>query len=77
LADLPGGYRVVLANILAEELVRLSEQLTTRVAPGGWLILSGILSEKEDFVRAGFPSLALVENPKEAEWCCLTFRKPL
>lgn len=77
LCDLPGGYAVVVANILAEELVRLSEELTSRVAPGGWLILSGILTEKEEFVRAGFPSLTLIESPKEAEWSCLTFRKPL
>ena len=77
LDQLPGGFAVVVANILAEELVRLSGQLTERIAPGGWLILSGILSEKEEFVRAGFSSLEMVANPKELEWCCLTFRKPL
>ncbi|WP_224984295.1 50S ribosomal protein L11 methyltransferase [Geomonas agri] len=77
LSQLPGGYAVVVANILAEELVRLSDQLTSRVAPGGWLILSGILTEKEEFVRAGFPALELVENPRELEWSCLTLRKPL
>ena len=75
LSELPQGFAVVVANILAEELVRLADQLTSRIAPGGWLILSGILSEKEEFVAAAFPSLTLVENPKEAEWCCLTFRK--
>jgi len=77
LGDLPGEYGVVVANILAEELVRLAGQLTEKVAPGGWLILSGILTEKEAFVCAGFPSLTLTENPKEAEWSCLTLRKPL
>lgn len=77
LSRLPEGFAVVVANILAEELVRLSDQLISRVAPGGWLILSGILTEKEEFVRAGFPSLTLVENPREAEWSCLTLRKPL
>jgi len=76
LGQLSGEYGVVVANILAEELVRLSAQLTARLAPGGWLILSGILTEKADFVRAGFPGLAPVESPTEAEWCCLTFRKP-
>ena len=76
LGDLPGEYGVVVANILAEELVRLADQLTAKVAPGGWLILSGILSEKEEFVCAAFTTLTRTENPKEAEWCCLTFRKP-
>ncbi|HBG04553.1 MAG: ribosomal protein L11 methyltransferase [Geobacteraceae bacterium GWC2_58_44] len=77
LCDLEGQYGVVVANILAEELVRLSAQLTAKVAPGGWLILSGILTEKEPFVCAGFPGLTLMENPREAEWSCLTFRKAL
>lgn len=77
LCELPGEYGVVVANILAEELVRLSAQLCAKVAPGGWLILSGILTEKEEFVCAGFPDLTLVENPREAEWSCLTFSKAL
>ena len=77
LCELPGVYGVVLANILAEELVRLSVPLTAKVAPGGWLVLSGILTEKEQFVCAGFPGLTLVEAPRMAEWSCLTFRKDL
>jgi len=77
LGALDGEYGVVVANILAEELVRLSSQLTAKVAPGGWLILSGILTEKEAFVCAGFPGLTPVESPREAEWSCLTFRKSL
>ena len=76
LSDLQEQYLVVLANILAEELVRLAGQLTARLAPGGWLILSGILTEKADFVCAGFPGLELLESPREAEWSCLTLRKP-
>ena len=75
LGELTDSYAVVLANILAEELVRLAGQLTARVAPGGWLILSGILTEKAEMVRAAFPSLELVSSPQEAEWSCLTLRK--
>lgn len=74
LDDLDGDYRLVVANILAEELVRLAGQLTARLAPQGWLILSGILTEKADFVRAAFPELALVASPREAEWSCLALR---
>lgn len=77
LCDLNEEYGVVVANILAEELVRLADQLIAKIAPGGWLILSGILTEKEQFVCAGFSGLTLVENPREAEWSCLTFRKSL
>ncbi|HJV34593.1 50S ribosomal protein L11 methyltransferase, partial [Geomonas sp.] len=75
LEKIEGEFGVVVANILAEELVRLAPELIATVAPGGWLILSGILTEKEEFVRAGFPELSLVENPRDAEWSCLTLRK--
>jgi ribosomal protein L11 methyltransferase len=77
LGALTEQYGIVVANILAEELVRLSAQLVARIAPGGWLILSGILSEKAAFVSAAFSGLTPVESPSEAEWSCLTFQKPL
>lgn len=77
LANLKEEYGVVLANILAEELVRLSKPLIDRVAPGGWIILSGILNEKAEMVAAAFAGLTPVEQPTQAEWTCLTFRKPL
>jgi ribosomal protein L11 methyltransferase len=75
LGDLQEEYGIVVANILAEELVRLSDQLKVRIAPAGWLILSGILTEKADFVCGAFSDLTLVEHTRDAEWSCLTFRK--
>ena len=41
------------------------------------LILSGILTEKEELVRDGFAPfpLSLVEITREAEWSCLTYRR--
>ena len=67
----------MLANILAEELVRLGKELFDRVRPHGFLILSGILTEKEELVRTGFApfALALREITREAEWSCLTYRR--
>ena len=38
----------------SEELVRLAPELVAKVEPLGYLILSGILQEREDFVVAGF-----------------------
>ena len=77
LAEISGMYDIVLANILAEELVRLGEELFGRVRPHGFLILSGILTEKEELVCEGFSPfpLALVEITREAEWSCLTYRR--
>jgi ribosomal protein L11 methyltransferase len=77
LAAVTGTYGIVLANILAEELVRLSGELTARIAPGGYLILSGILAEREPFVVQGFAScpLQLVTTRRAAEWSCLCYRR--
>ena len=70
-------FHIVLANILAEELVRLALPLIDRVAPAGYLILSGILLEREPFVTAGFAPLpiTLVETTHSGEWSCLVYRK--
>ena len=45
---------VVMANILANVLIQFANELTKSVAPGGWLILSGILAGECDHVRAVF-----------------------
>lgn len=78
LADIGDTFDVVLANILAEELIRLREQLVQRVAPGGCLILSGILTEREQFVMDGFvdTGLRFVGSSREAEWSCLCYQLP-
>lgn len=44
----------VLANILAEPLISLSEYLAGLVKPGGWLLLSGILEEQAESVVAAY-----------------------
>jgi ribosomal protein L11 methyltransferase len=49
---------VVLANILANVLMRHAAALTAAVAPGGMLVLSGILAEERDRVRAAFGEIA-------------------
>ncbi len=78
LEALTGTYDVVIANILAEENVRLAPHLLAHLAPGGSLLLSGILREKEGLVRDGFAPLALTgpEVHYDAEWCCLHYRRP-
>jgi ribosomal protein L11 methyltransferase len=72
-----GTYGVVVANILAEELVKMAPELVKKVIPGGVLILSGILTEKESIVVQGFSTgeMTLAEISREAEWSCLVFRR--
>ncbi|MNF54246.1 Ribosomal protein L11 methyltransferase [compost metagenome] len=54
-ADLPAKpAEVVVANILAGPLVSLAPQITSLVASGGRLALSGILAEQAEEVRAAY-----------------------
>ena len=77
LEELTGAFDIVIANILAEENVRLASHLIARLAPGGTLLLSGILREKEDFVREGFfrPELTGPIVTYDDDWCCLSYQR--
>jgi ribosomal protein L11 methyltransferase len=76
LREVTGAFAVVVANILAEELVRNGAELVGKMRKNGFLILSGILTEKEESVLEGFSHfpLTLVETTRQAEWSCITFR---
>ena len=76
LKEVAGPFSVVVANILAEELVRMGSELVGKLRRGGYLILSGILSENEGIVHEGFAHfpLTLVETSRQAEWSCITYR---
>ncbi|HEY3307880.1 MAG TPA: 50S ribosomal protein L11 methyltransferase [Desulfuromonadaceae bacterium] len=69
------SFDIILANILAEELVRLAPHLAARLKPGGTLVLSGILSEKEALVRSGFAAYPLryQETHHQGEWVALLY----
>lgn len=76
LESLSGRYDLIVANILAEENVRLKQGFLEHLSPGGWLVLSGILKEKEDFVRQNFSvtGLKYLSTRYADEWVCLVFR---
>jgi len=77
LADIAGTFDIVLANTLAEELVRLAAELVGKLRTGGVLILSGILTEKEELVTAGFSPfpLTLMEITRQEEWSCIAYSR--
>ncbi|MDX2481078.1 MAG: 50S ribosomal protein L11 methyltransferase [Desulfuromusa sp.] len=79
LEKLPGQFDLIVANILAEENIRLRQAFMEHLRSGGWLVLSGILKEKEPLVRAGFADLALEFFPSryQDEWVCLIVRRSL
>lgn len=75
LEALPGQFDVILANILAEENIRLAQPLVERLAAGGTLILSGILEEKVPLVTQAFAQLHLPDPVLfyEQEWACIQY----
>lgn len=70
-----GEFSVVVANILANPLKLLAPALLGRVAPGGSLVLSGILARQADEViaayRAADPGLPLKLWREGNGWVCL------
>ncbi|MDX2494420.1 MAG: 50S ribosomal protein L11 methyltransferase [Desulfuromusa sp.] len=77
LEQLPGQFDLIVANILAEENIRLKDAFMDHLCPGGWLILSGILKEKESLVCRGFADLPLKFFPSryKDEWVCLVLQR--
>lgn len=70
---------LVLANIQADVLMRFASELTGAVAPGGALVMSGILAAELEGVRGHFAA-ACPTWPQETrtlgEWSDLVLRRP-
>ncbi|MEO3385527.1 50S ribosomal protein L11 methyltransferase [Mesorhizobium sp. CAU 1741] len=49
-----GPFDLIVANILARPLMRMAPHMATHLAPGGSLILSGILDRQRDAVIAAY-----------------------
>lgn len=72
-----GQYPLVIANILASPLKLLAPLLCAHVAPGGHLILAGILSRQADELKAAYaPWLALEVSDEEDGWILMTAQRP-
>jgi ribosomal protein L11 methyltransferase len=68
-----GHYMTVLANILASPLKVLAPLLCARVAPGGNLVLAGILERQADELKAAYaPWLELAVADSEDGWILMT-----
>jgi ribosomal protein L11 methyltransferase len=71
-----GVWDVVLANIGAAALVALAPVLAPRVAPGGVLVLSGLLVGQAPAVVRAYDALALAGAPAvEAGWAAPVLRR--
>jgi ribosomal protein L11 methyltransferase len=71
-----GAYPLVLANILATPLKLLAPLLCGHVAPGGALVLAGILERQADELIAAYaPWLPLRVSDAEDGWILMTARR--
>ena len=69
---LGGGYKLVLANIVADVIISLSDFVRQFMTPDGIFICSGIIEERwrevsDALIRNGF---SLVSHTQEEEWHC-------
>jgi ribosomal protein L11 methyltransferase len=77
LSCVEGRYDLILANVLAEILVDLKQEIADRLEPVGTLILSGILTEKSDWVvkEYGDVGFTLAGKKEEDQWAALLLRR--
>lgn len=72
-ADVPGRFPLVLANIRAPILIPMAPALAARTS--GHLVLSGLLVEERDEVRAAFDArLDFERELVDGDWLALTYR---
>lgn len=67
------GYDVVVANIIARVIAALAPDLGAALRPGGTLIASGIIAEREPEVLAAFASagLRVAARRQDGDWLAL------
>jgi ribosomal protein L11 methyltransferase len=79
-ADVAGSYGVVLANIEARVLIPLASAIMARTAPGGLLVLSGVLAPdvmpQLEEVKAAYSAFTLESVEQRGEWVAILLRAP-
>ena len=68
---------LIVANIIARVLAVLAHDMAAVLKPGGILIASGIIAEREPEVAEAFAAagLAPLERKQEGDWVALVYRK--
>jgi len=71
-------YEMILANILKGPLIDLAPETAAHLAPGGHVILSGLLNEQAAEVTAAYEAqgLTLVHEEQIGDWTTLTLQRP-
>jgi ribosomal protein L11 methyltransferase len=72
-----GPFDLIVANILAGPLIVLAPSIARHLAPGGTLILSGLIPEQRARILAAYRGLGLrlMRSSVLNDWLTLTFRR--
>ncbi len=68
-------YDLIFANILARPLTRMAKHLKAHLAPGGTVILAGLLRSQARWVAHAHAPLALERVLTEGQWATLVLRR--
>jgi ribosomal protein L11 methyltransferase len=74
-AGLDGRFDLVVANLLADILVREADALRARTADGGGLVVSGLLESQAEAVVAAYPGWLVADDYRDEGWCTLVLRR--
>ena len=72
--ELTGAWPLVVANILAPVLIAMAPDLRRLLAPGGSLVVSGLLAERHDHVLRALEPLAPVGSIVDEGWITIELR---
>ena len=74
-----GKAELVIANIIADIIIRLFDQLDEHLEQGGTLLTSGIIEDKiEDVLTAAEAhGYGVVERLENKGWACITFKRKI
>jgi ribosomal protein L11 methyltransferase len=72
-----GPHDLVLVNIISEVIAEMAPTLLELTRPGGTIITSGIILEREHLVQEAFAGRAdVILRSQDGDWVSLTFRLP-
>jgi ribosomal protein L11 methyltransferase len=77
-AAVPGQFGIVIANILLNTLEDLAEAIASKVAPGGRLVLSGLLAAQGDAAERAYQARGLlpVARKEREGWVRVELTRP-
>lgn len=72
-----GKANLVIANIIADIIIRLFPQLDEHLEPNGTLLTSGIIEDRiDDVINAGQENgFAVIKRKENKGWACITFKR--